>query len=313
MEGTPAGHRPAGSPVPLHPLGEEASRRFQFRSWARPRHRAGGHAPRIGFLASQTSRFVSVVGRSLASRRMIGERAGLTAGQAAFLPVRPPDQYLPLAAERSHRAISVSDAERRTQQFWQVQQRMTGMAAPARKLPPLGLPRATARSDQSRVGRQTGPAGASKRMASQPAFVSNPREVAGTGRLVSSRDRLTIEARAPGRPPPAAWIAARFPGSYALQMPRYGAAQHHRPAAAALAPAVTHRGAGGFSANPATLQRLASTVAAPALPGPWATSSVVKPGLAPAWALGLHTCRDRVARPPVGSEGSASPGIVEDL
>jgi hypothetical protein len=110
-----------------------------------------------------------------------------------------------MAEERRHFTVSASDAERRNRSFMQIQERMSGKRRGSRQPPPIGLPRATSRASQSRMGRQTGPAGAAQRMASQPAYVSNPRDVSGAGRLLSPRDRLTVGPRdaAAAQPPPA--------------------------------------------------------------------------------------------------------------
>ena len=72
---------------------------------------------------------------------------------------------------------------------------MSGVHHSGRSSGPIGLPRATSRASQSRMGRQTGPAGAAQRMVSQPAYVSNPRDVSGAGRLLTPRDRLAVETR----------------------------------------------------------------------------------------------------------------------
>ena len=195
------------SAEPQHPLGTEARRRFDFKNWGRHRHTAAGTTLKLGIgsLAAQTQVFNAVVGRSVAARRIIGQRSAWQVAGAGRLPVRPPEEYLPIAEERRHLAVSPSAAERRNRGFMQIQERMSGVRRTSRQSPPLGLPRATSRASQSRMGRQTGPAGAVQRMASQPAYVSNPRDVTGAGQLLSPRDRLTVGPRnaAAGQPPPA--------------------------------------------------------------------------------------------------------------
>ncbi len=195
------------SAEPQHPLGTEARQRFDFKSWGRHRHTAPGSPLKLGIgsLAAQTQVFNAVVGRSVAARRIIGQRSAWQVAGAGRLPVRPPEEYLPIAEERRHLTVSPSAAERRNRGFMQIQERMSGARRTSRQSPPLGLPRATSRASQSRMGRQTGPAGAVPRMASQPAYVSNPRDVTGAGQLLSPRDRLTVGPRnaAAGQPPPA--------------------------------------------------------------------------------------------------------------
>ncbi len=197
----------ASSPEPKHPLGTEARHRFDFQGWGHQRRPAAGLTLRraVGSLAAQTDIFTAVIGRSLAARKIIGQRSALSATGVGQLPVRPPEEYLPVAAERQHFTVSQSAAERRNRSFIQIQERMSGVHRAGRRSPPVGLPRATSRASQSRMGRQTGPAGAVQRMASQPAFVSNPRDVTGAGQLLSPRDRLTVGPRgaASGQPPPA--------------------------------------------------------------------------------------------------------------
>src|SRR5204863_9698237 len=58
----------------------------------------------------------------------------------------------------------------------------------ASMVPPRGLPQATARRRLSPVGRDTGPAAAPDRMASEPAFVHNPPEVRAAGAMVPPRE-----------------------------------------------------------------------------------------------------------------------------
>ena len=117
--------------------------------------------------------------------------------------MRPPDEYFPVAGERQRFTVSPSETERRSRSFSEIQDRMTGARRRDHWSPPVGLPRVTARAGHTRVGRQTGPTGARGRMASQPAFVSNPREVSWSGRLVSGRDRLTVgTGNARAHPPP---------------------------------------------------------------------------------------------------------------
>ena len=180
-----------------HPLGTEASRRFDFKSWGRHRRPAAGLTLKfgIGSLAAQTHVFNAVVGRSLAARKIIGQPSALRTAGAGQLPVRPPQEYLPVAEERHHFTVSPSDAERRNRSFIQIQEKMSGVHHGGRSSGPIGLPRATSRASQSRMGRQTGPAGAAQRMVSQPAYVSNPRDVSGAGRLLTPRDRLAVEPR----------------------------------------------------------------------------------------------------------------------
>ncbi|HXW82002.1 MAG TPA: hypothetical protein VEJ84_21070, partial [Acidimicrobiales bacterium] len=193
------------SPGPEHLLGPEARRRFDFQGWGHRRRRIAGEAidGRIGSLATQTDQFVAVIGRSMASRRMIGQRFLVGVGGTGQLPVRPPDEYFPIPGERRRFAVSPSEAERRSRSFWEIQERMTTVRRRDNRAPPPGLPRATARAGHSRAGRQTGPTGAPGRMVSQAAFVSNPREVGWSGRLVSGSDRLTVgTGSARGRPPP---------------------------------------------------------------------------------------------------------------
>ncbi len=212
---------------PQHPLGAEASRRFDFKSWGRHRGPTArlGFKPGIGSLAAQTHLFNAVIGRSMASRRMIGQRLALPVAGAGRLPVRPPEEYFPVADDRRRFAVSPSEAERRNRSFAEIQARMSGVRRTAGKSPPLGLPRATSRASQSRVGRQTGPAGAAQRMASEPAYVANPGDVRGAGRLVSSRDRLTVEPRAASaRPPPARPFTSNMAAPAATAVQRVGAA-----------------------------------------------------------------------------------------
>ena len=182
---------------PQHPLGTEASHRFDFKSWGRHRQPAAGLTLKfgVGSLAAQTHVFNAVVGRSLAARKIIGQPSALRTAGAGQLPVRPPEEYLPVAEERHHFTVSPSDAERRNRSFIQIQEKMSGVHHGGRSSGPIGLPRATSRASQSRMGRQTGPAGAAQRMVSQPAYVSNPRDVSGAGRLLTPRDRLAVETR----------------------------------------------------------------------------------------------------------------------
>ena len=182
---------------PQHPLGTEASHRFDFKRWGRHRQPAAGLTLNfgVGSLAAQTHVFNAVVGRSLAARRIIGQPSALRTAGAGQLPVRPPEEYLPVAEERHHFTVSPSDAERRNRSFIQIQEKMSGVHHGGRASGPIGLPRATSRASQSRMGRQTGPAGAAQRMVSQPAYVSNPRDVSGAGRLLTPRDRLAVETR----------------------------------------------------------------------------------------------------------------------
>ena len=182
---------------PQHPLGTEASHRFDFKSWGRHRQPAAGLTLKfgVGSLAAQTHVFNAVVGRSLAARKIIGHPSALRTAGAGQLPVRPPEEYLPVAEERHHFTVSPSDAERRNRSFIQIQEKMSGVHHGGRSSGPIGLPRATSRASQSRMGRQTGPAGAAQRMVSQPAYVSNPRDVSGAGRLLTPRDRLAVETR----------------------------------------------------------------------------------------------------------------------
>ncbi len=196
---------PGAAQGPEHRLGPDVSRRFDFQSWG---HRGGRGAvrpasARIGSLAAQTDHFVAVIGRSLASRSMVGQRFVAQVGGTGRLPVRPPDEYFPVTGERQRFTVSPSETERRSRSFSEIQDRMTGARRRDHWSPPVGLPRVTARAGHTRVGRQTGPTGARGRMASQPAFVSNPREVSWSGRLVSGRDRLTVgTGNARAHPPP---------------------------------------------------------------------------------------------------------------
>ena len=137
---------------------------------------------------------------------MIGQRSASQVAGAGRLPVRPPEEYLPVADERRHLTVSPSEAERRNRTFMEIQERMSGVRRTGRQSAARwACPRATSRASQSRMGRQTGPAGAVQRMASQPAYVSNPRDVSGAGQVLSPRDRLTVGPRnaAVGQPPPA--------------------------------------------------------------------------------------------------------------
>ncbi len=192
-DGAP-GARSAESP---HPLGTEASQRFDFKSWGRRRRPAAGltRTAGVGALAVQTHAFNAVVGRSLASRRMLGQRSLIPVSGAGQLPVRPPEEYLPTAEDRHRVTVSPSADERRNRSFMQIQERMSGVRRTGPKALPIGLPRATSRASQSRMGRQTGPAGAAQRMVSEPAYISNPRDVGGAGRLVGPRDRLAVAPR----------------------------------------------------------------------------------------------------------------------
>jgi hypothetical protein len=216
---------PAYAAGPERQVGPEARRRFDFQSWGHRRGPAGVAPPngRIGSLAAQTNQFVAVIGRSLASRRMIGQRSLTVAGRTGDLPVRLPDEYFPVAGERRRFAVSATEAERRSRRFWEIQQRMTGVRKRDYRPPPIGLPMATARAGQSRVGRQTGPAGASKRMAGQPAFVSSPREVSWSGPLVSGRDRLAVGAESAGAKPPPVPPTGELKAVPALRAQRSGA------------------------------------------------------------------------------------------
>ena len=207
---SPAPSAPSQASAP-HPLGVQASRRFSFQHWGSAMGRSRRVSstqplPGIGTLASQTGQFVSLVGRSIAGRLQAGHRGPVAGWNVSRLPVRPPDHYLPEAGERAHFSVSVSNEERRAQALQMIRERMSGLRGPTTRIQrpaPRGLPRVTSRASQSRVGRATGPAGAPSRMASTPAYVSHPAEVSGTGRLLGSRDRVTVErAGASGRPPP---------------------------------------------------------------------------------------------------------------
>ncbi len=211
------------SAEPRHLLGTEARRRFDFKSWGRHRSSAlgSGFKPGVGSLAAQTHLFNAVIGRSMASRSMIGQRLLSPAAGPGRLPVRPPEEYFPVADERRRFTVSQSEAERRNHTFMEIQARMSGVRRSAGKLPPAGLPRATSRASQSRMGRQTGPAGAGQRMAGEPAYVSNPGDVRGAGRLVSSRDRLTVEPRnASAQPPPAGQFTWNMAAPRAMRIQR---------------------------------------------------------------------------------------------
>ncbi len=138
---------------------------------------------------------MAVVGRSLAERAWAGQRLGFLAAGETW-PLRPPEEYLPLAGERRHVSVSVSAAERQARSWAEIEQRMRGTAAtrPARR-PPAVLPRATSRAGQSRVGLGTGPAGAAGRMASQPVFVSHPGEVRAAGGMRAGHERPGTAAK----------------------------------------------------------------------------------------------------------------------
>ncbi len=182
---------------PPHPLATEVRHRFDFKSWGRPRRPAADLALAfgVGSLAIRTNAFNAVIGRSLASRRILGQRFLLPVRGAAQLPVRPPEEYLPMADERHRVTVSPSPAEQRNRSFVEIRENMKGVRRPRPKALPIGLPRATSRASQSRMGRQTGPAGAAQRMMSEPAYITNPRDVGGAGRLVGPGDRLTVAPR----------------------------------------------------------------------------------------------------------------------
>ena len=187
-------------PGPRRPLGREASRRFDLAHWARPCWARPcwarlARSMTAGLLATRSSGFVAVVGRSLAERAAAGQGLDFLAGGEPW-PLRPPEEHLPLAGERRHFTVSVSAAERQARSWAEIEQRMRG--TPARRLghrPPAVLPRATSRAGQSRVGQGTGPAGAAQRMASQPVFVSNAAEVRAAGGLRSCYDRQGMAAK----------------------------------------------------------------------------------------------------------------------
>jgi hypothetical protein len=100
-----------------------------------------------------------------------------------------------MADERHRVTVSPSPAEQRNRSFVEIRENMRGVRRPRPKALPIGLPRATSRASQSRMGRQTGPAGAAQRMMSEPAYITNPRDVGGAGRLVGPGDRLTVAPR----------------------------------------------------------------------------------------------------------------------
>ncbi len=269
--------RPAPSQAsPRHPLGAEASGRFSFHRWGSAMGRSWRASktqplPGIGALASQTGRFVSVVGRSIGGRLQAGHRGPVAGWDVSRLPVRPPDQYLPEAGERSHFGVSVSNEERRAQTLQIIQERMSGARRPThlQRSAPRGLPRATARGTQSRVGRATGPAGAPRRMASTPAYVSHPADVSGTGRLLSSHDRVTVErSGTSGRPPPASPPAPGF--SSIAPAAHLGPAVVSRLASATVALAGPVQPAAGRRRlrSGASLLRRAAAPASVALPRP---------------------------------------------
>jgi len=205
------GTGPAGAlqvPRAQNRLGQEASLRFDFARWGR-RRTAKRPTFGAGSLASRTAQFVSLIGRSLAGRRALGQRSLLVVGGAPF-PVRPPDEYLPLAPERASFKVSPTPAERRAREWERLEQKMARSVAP--KLAgrqPLGLPRAVSRASQSRVGRQTGPTGAARRMARQPVFVANPKDVTATGPMLASGE----VQRGPHVSPPTRREARRGKGS----------------------------------------------------------------------------------------------------
>ncbi|HTT90423.1 MAG TPA: hypothetical protein VMF65_12800, partial [Acidimicrobiales bacterium] len=288
----------AGAPSgePQHALGTDAGRRFDFKTWGRRRRPAAGLTLRLGIgsLAMRTNAFNAVVGRSLASRRALGQRFVLPVSGAGQLPVRPPEEYLPVAEDRYRFTVTPSESERRNRSFTQIQERMSGIRRAGPKAPAVGLPMATSRASQSRMGRQTGPAGAAPRMVGEPAYVSNPRDVGGAGRLVGPRDRLTIGPRnAAVSPPiasapagarhlvPAATVPRALPGrrNWASDAPfpgppqLTGAESRDRPGPPLLIERQLSRGGGGGLAStslpasrPARLSRLAPIYGV--MPGP---------------------------------------------
>jgi hypothetical protein len=198
--------QPAQSPLvqsePSHSLGKEATRRFDFGQWAQAKKR--WRAPqRTGWVAAKVREFGALVGRSLASRRMLGQRTSFLTEMGEGLPVRPPDEYLPLAGERRHFAVPMAAAESQARSWREVSQRMRGELASRSKprAPQPLLPRATRRASQSRVGQGTGPTGAAGRLAGRPVFVSNPKEVRAVGHVASSHYRAAPERSALSGPP----------------------------------------------------------------------------------------------------------------
>ena len=201
------------------PLASGARERFDYARWGR----GGPHScwPRLagvstGSLAVRTSRFVAVVGRSLAGRRALGQRLGYPLG-VATLPVRPPEEYLPLAGARRQFTVSISSAERQALGWREVERRMKAgpLARQGRRPAPPGLPSASARGGQSRIGKGTGPAGVAERMASQPVFVSNPQEVRAAGRMFAG-ERSSVGAKPLAHPPHA---RPRRHGTFWLSLP----------------------------------------------------------------------------------------------
>jgi hypothetical protein len=271
--------------APSHPLGREASRRFDFEHWAQAKKR--WRAPqRTGWVAAKARGFGALVGRSLASRRMLGQRSRFLTGMGEGLPVRPPDEYLPLAGERRHFAVSMSAAERQARSWREVSQRMRGELASRSKprAPQPLLPRATRRSSQSRVGQGTGPTGAAGRLAGRPVFVSNPKEVKAVGPVVSSHYRAVPERRSLSGPP--VERSAPLPHNLARNYPATG----RRPSSQAAASSPPSQGAAvGRRAGPSVPGRahgipfaasLGSTIGPASCLGRWGPpASMVSPVL----------------------------------
>jgi hypothetical protein len=195
--------------IPPPHLGRDVA--FRFRA---PARQGRGLTRSVGAVASSTTRFVSLTGRSLLARRLMGGAVPIRSWNTSGLPVRPPSewfmsgQWMPTAdsggggvggvgrggvrAERRRPHITMSPQERLANAQRQALERTSGAVISASShevVPPRGLPFSSTRGRLSPAGRDTGPAAAPWRMLTQVAFVAPPAEVRATGPMVTPLER----------------------------------------------------------------------------------------------------------------------------